>query len=218
MSGPAGPKPAPMGPSGEPPRSPGDMGALSVARLQYDRALECEVYKLLPGEFLATGLDLAISTVLGSCVAVCLHDPVVAVGGMNHFLLPGGDRGQGGRYGAHAMELLINELLRRGAQRERLAAKVAGGARVLDGGTVFDVGSRNADFVEAYLAAERIPVLASELRGQRPRKLLFFPHRGLALLRAVGDARDRADWQAEQRYVQRLVNRAPPPGGGVELF
>ena len=199
---------------------PGDdgAGACHIARLQYDRGLDCEVYKLLPGEFLATGLDLAISTVLGSCVAVCLHDPVAAVGGMNHFLLPGGDRGQGGRYGAHAMELLINELLRRGAQRPRLAAKVAGGARVHDGGTALDVGGRNADFVEAYLADEGIPMLASELRGPRPRKLLFFPRRGIALLRAVGEARDRADWQAEQRYVQQVANRAPPPGGEVELF
>ena len=108
-----------------------------VARLEaratrhyFDSAFQCQAVKVLPNEYYVTDEDLMISTVLGSCVAACIHDPVTGVGGMNHFMLPEGDMQSPAsatmRYGAFAMEVLINELLKAGAVRDRLEAKVFG--------------------------------------------------------------------------------------------
>ena len=111
--------------------------------------------------------DAVLSTLLGSCVAACLRDPVAGVGGMNHFLLPGDqfDTGGGGaeRHGVHAMELLVNGLLRRGAARSRLEAKLFGGARIMSGLT--DIGEKNATFAERFLRAEKISVVGGSLRA-----------------------------------------------------
>ena len=102
-------------------------------------------------QFVTTDPEVVLTTLLGSCVAACMRDPVAGVGGMNHFLLPGGrsssaDR-QAERHGVHAMELLVNALLQRGARRDRLEAKLFGGARLIDGLT--DVGRQNAEFTRA---------------------------------------------------------------------
>ena len=101
----------------------------------HDKAFGCEAVKILPGEYFATDGDMALVTVLGSCVAACLRDPVAGVGGMNHFMLPRDDTSgalsRSARYGAYAMEVLINQLMRMGARRERLEAKVFGGGNVL---------------------------------------------------------------------------------------
>src|ERR1700712_1014008 len=124
--------------------------------------------------------DVVLSTLLGSCVAACLHDPVAGVGGMNHFLLPGTDREDDGtsslRYGAYAMELLVNGLLAQGAKRGRLEAKLFGGARMLAGLT--DLGSRNAEFAEDYVRRENIAFVGGSLRGERGRRIEFWPHSG----------------------------------------
>ena len=123
--------------------------------------------------------DLVLSTLLGSCVAVCLRDPVARVGGMNHFLLPGTDLSRDSsslRYGAHAMALLVEALVAHGARRERLGAKLFGGGRVLAGLT--DLGSRNADFAETYLCGLNITYLGGSLRGDRGRRVEFWPSCG----------------------------------------
>lgn len=186
--------------------------------LLFDRQFRKETFKLQPGEFAATGLDLILTTVLGSCVAACLYDPVVRVGGMNHFLLPGRQEdGCSGRYGMYAMELLINEILRRGGQRNRLLAKAFGGGAVLGSGSSLDVGNRNASFIEEYLEAEGIPLLGSDLRGQKARRVVFFPATGQALVRPVDSSRDHSDWQEEQRYA-REVGAQASQAGAVELF
>ena len=108
--------------------------------------------KIFPGEFYVTLHDEWIVTVLGSCVSACIRDAAVGIGGMNHFMLPGDGTpesraarpaSEAARYGTHAMEKLINELLGRGARRERLETKVFGGGRVLPGLT--DIGRRNAE-------------------------------------------------------------------------
>src|SRR3954452_1218512 len=111
--------------------------------------------------------DLVLSTLLGSCVAVCLRDPVAGVGGMNHFLLPGTEHADASslRYGSGAMELLVSALLANGAKRSRLEAKLFGGARMLAGLT--ELGARNADFAEDYLRRERIAHIGGSLRGER---------------------------------------------------
>ncbi len=193
------------------------MGGQSV--IIYDRQFHREVIKLQPGDYGATGLDLMFSTVLGSCVSACLYDPLNRIGGMNHFLLPGSSgHQQVGRYGMYAMELLVNEMLKRGAQRDRIVAKVFGGARVLRTLQSMDIGSRNADFIERYLADEEIPVIASDLRSSHPRKVIFFPATGQALVRAVGSSSDFGELQAEERYAAKVSHTEPPIGGHIELF
>ena len=163
--------------------------------------------------------DVMLTTILGSCVAVCMRDPKTGVGGMNHFLLPSGKAeglDEGRRYGAYAMELLINELLKRGASRKRLEAKVFGGANVLKGFTSNPVGTRNADFVLAYLAAERIPVMAEDLRGIHPRKVFFFPQTGKVMVNRMPHAHD-AEVAATESAIRSRLSRTPV-SGGVELF
>ena len=120
-----------------------------------------------------------LSTVLGSCVAVCLWDPAAKVGGMNHFLLPAAP-GQGDakmlRYGAHAMEVLINEVLKLGARRKALQAKLFGGANVTD--ALGPIGQANASFALTYLSDEDIPCIATSLGGTQARRIVFRPVTG----------------------------------------
>ena len=155
-----------------------------------------------------------LTTVLGSCVAACINDPVAKVGGMNHFLLPGDGGGEGMRYGVHAMELLVNALLRRGARRERLQVKLFGGGRMFD--KLADVGAQNAAFAERFVRDEGLAFAGGSLRGGQARRVQYWPVSGRARqsLLAPTDAEVLA---AESR---RMVAHAGPQddGGGVELF
>lgn len=136
---------------------------------------------IIQGEYkVVTAPDIVLSTVLGSCVAACLRDPVAGIGGMNHFLLPGDKTSrhsqEAERYGAYLMELLINELLKSGAQRYRLEAKLFGGARMLEG--LSDIGAQNAAFAKEFLSMESIPIVAEHLGGTHGRRVEFFPTSG----------------------------------------
>ena len=153
---------------------------------------------------------VVLTTVLGSCVAACLCDPAAGVGGMNHFLLPdgaGAGTDPGRRYGAYAMELLINDLLKAGARRDRLEAKLFGGGRMFD--ALLDVGQANADFAERFLKDEGIRVVSGSLRGLGGRRLHYWPASGRALQRGVADA-------AAPR--PRPAPLALPAVGELELF
>ncbi|MFZ5658035.1 MAG: chemoreceptor glutamine deamidase CheD [Pseudomonadota bacterium] len=189
----------------------------------FDEALQTRAFRVLPAEYRVTDQPIALVTLLGSCVAACLYDPAMGVGGMNHFMLPDtqpasmAQRGDGSaRYGAHAMELLINDLLKRGARRNRLQAKVFGGGNVLRGFTSDPIGTRNARFVLDYLAAERIPVLAQDLGDVHPRKVCFFANSGRALVRRLPITRDEEIVRAERALYGRLTRA--PVSGSVELF
>ena len=116
-------------------------------------------------------------TVLGSCIAACIWDGKARTGGMNHFMLPEGEDGSG-RYGSYAMELLINEMLKLGARRETMQAKVFGGGQVMAGFTTMNVGERNTKFVLDYLATERIPVVSQDVSGHSSSKSLLLPGHG----------------------------------------
>lgn len=159
--------------------------------------------------------DVMLTTILGSCVAVCMRDPETGLGGMNHFLLPEGRAeglDEGRRYGAYAMELLINELLRSGARRDRLEAKLFGGARMFGG--LSDVGASNAAFAEKFLRDEGIPVVGSSLGGLSARRVQYWPTTGRAQQRTVTD-------NAELTRLRDPVVRTPAPApdeGSVELF
>ena len=185
-----------------------------------DSALGYEAVKLLPGEYFATDRDVALVTVLGSCVAACLRDPVAGVGGMNHFMLPSDEAPKAAsrpaRYGAYAMEVLINKLMRMGAKRERLEAKVFGGGAVVPGLTQINIGESNAAFAIDYLANERIAVGAIDLRGGDARKVYFFPRSGKALVRVLRTLRNNTIAERELSYSRRLNDL--PSGGDIELF
>ena len=168
---------------------------------------------IVQGEFHVTDdAGLVLTTILGSCVAACLHDPVARVGGMNHFLLPGDEISTMAcdRYGVHAMELLVNGLLQRGARRERLQAKLFGGARMLKGLT--DIGTMNADFAERFIKRERIAYTGGSLRGERGRRLQFWPVIGRARQLAMAKS-DTAVFAAEA--VRPVM---PAEQGGLELL
>ena len=120
--------------------------------------------ELYIGDVAASTKPLALHTLLGSCVAVCLHDSRLGIGGMNHILLPGGShQDRSTRFGVHAMELLVETLLKIGADRRRLVAKAFGGANVLPCFHAPTIGDHNVSFVRQYLAAERIPLIAQRL-------------------------------------------------------
>lgn len=144
------------------------------------RSMEGAVFvPLFQGETRISGRhEEVMTTILGSCIATCMWDPVVGVGGMNHFLLPGdtGDRGTNMRYGVNAMELLINGLLKKGADRRRLEVKIFGGAKMFEGGA--EIGAKNASFAKWYLANEGFKIISSCLGGSRGRKIRFWPVSG----------------------------------------
>jgi chemotaxis protein CheD len=184
-----------------------------------ERGFETQAVKVLPGEFYVDAAETPIVTILGSCVAVCLRDPATQVGGMNHFLLPdGGDSsvaGTAGRYGVNAMEMLINELVKRGAQRRRLEAKIFGGGHVMKNFTSLNVGQRNAEFTKAFLKTEEIRLLSEDLLDIHPRKVCFLPKSGRAFVKKLA-AVDEALVLQEKQYQKRLVEK--PVAGDIELF
>lgn len=187
----------------------------------FDPQLKAHVFKLLPGRFHVATADEVIGTLLGSCVAACIHDPVRGIGGMNHFLLP--DAGpqdefaavvsSGARYGAFAMESLINALLSRGASRQRLQVKLFGGARVL--ARLSDVGARNIEFVRRYVATEGLTVVGADLGGEQPRKLLMYPATGRVMVRRLPPVESSEVASAETRYLRTMDK---PVRGSAELF
>jgi len=192
-----------------------------ATNLYFDRTFDCEAAKILPGEYYYTGKPMLIVTVLGSCVAACIRDRVTGIGGMNHFMLPdGGDPGSptsaSMRYGAYAMEVLINQLLKAGARRENLEAKVFGGGNVLRGFTAMNVGERNAKFVRTFLKAEGIPIVAEDLNDVHPRKVYFFPRTGRVLVKKLKQLNNYTLVKREQAYATQLKNNVVV--GDIDLF
>jgi chemotaxis protein CheD len=166
---------------------------------------------IVQGEFQVTDdPSLVVSTLLGSCVAACIRDPVAGVGGMNHFLLPGAGRDRGReaeRYGDYLMELLVNGLMQKGACRDRLEAKLFGGARMLQG--LSDIGAKNAEFAERYLEYEGIRLVSKDLGGERGRRLQYWPVSGRARQSYVSTGVD------ESEILKTPLSRGY---GEVELF
>ena len=165
---------------------------------------------IVQGEFhVSDESNLAITTLLGSCVAACINDPLARVGGMNHFLLPGEDTNSPlvARHGVHLMELLINGLLKLGAARHRLEAKLFGGARTMN--VLSDFGAANGKFAQEFLRREGIAITGGSLGGETGRRIQFWP----------------ADGRARQKLVrtidepQRITPIAiPHSDGDLELF
>lgn len=179
--------------------------------------------RVLSGGMFCSARPAVVRTLLGSCVAACLFDPSTQIGGMNHFMLPKGrERGTGRAlaYGAHAMEMLINEIMRHGGDRRRLQAKVFGAATVLtdfQGGAA--VAQRNAEFVRRYLRDERIPIVGEKLGGTHPIQVRFETHTGRAFARDAGRARSSEAAAQDAAYFKKVSREARSgTSGEAELF
>jgi chemotaxis protein CheD len=191
-----------------------------ATNLYHDRNFDSPAAKILPGEYYVTQKEMVLVTVLGSCVAACIRDTEIGIGGMNHFMLPdeGGKEvvSSSARYGTYAMEMLINHLLKNGARRNRLEAKVFGGGAVLASLSSSTVGTRNAEFVLQYLQTEKIPVVAKDLLDAYPRKIYFFPNSGRVLVRKLHRVHNDTLYSREKEYRSRLEHSEV--AGDIELF
>jgi len=187
----------------------------------YDAHFANDAVKILPGEYFVHDEDLLVMTTLGSCIAACLWDRQAKVGGMNHFMLPegGGDvaGGASGRYGSYAMELLINEMMKLGASRTTMEAKVFGGGQVISGMSAMNVGQRNTAFVLDYLKTERIPVVSSDVLDICPRKVCFLPASGKAMVKRLASANAESLLAQERAAAQKAVV-GTSGAGSVDLF
>ncbi|MEY4562097.1 MAG: hypothetical protein RLZZ618_1374 [Pseudomonadota bacterium] len=193
------------------PRKPGE-----ASFFFYDAHFKNDAVKILPGEYFVHNEDMLIMTTLGSCIAACIYDRNAKVGGMNHFMLPEGS-GESGRYGSYAMELLINEMMKRGANRLTMEAKVFGGGQVVSGMTTMNVGERNTTFVMDYLKTERIPVVSKDVLDIYPRKVCFLPGSGKAMVKRLAPTNTDALLAQDRAAVQKAVP-AVTGGGSVDLF
>jgi chemotaxis protein CheD len=194
------------------PRQPG-----AASFFFFDAHFRNEAVKVLPGEYFVHDEDILILTTLGSCIAACLWDRERRIGGMNHFMLPDGAGGaDSGRYGSYAMELLINAMIKRGATRSTMEAKVFGGGAVVSGMSSINIGERNTSFVLDYLRTERISVVSKDVLDIHPRKVCFLPASGQAMVKRLASTNTEA-LAAQERAA---ANRAAPAAGGgsIDLF
>ena len=185
----------------------------------YDAHFKNDAVKILPGEYFVHDEDMLIMTTLGSCIAACLWDRDKRIGGMNHFMLPEGNSStDGGRYGSYAMELLINELIKRGATRSTMEAKVFGGGAVISGMNSINVGERNTKFVLDYLHTERISVVSKDVMDIYPRKVCFLPASGKAMVKRLASTNTEMLAAQERAASRAAATPAQNGGGSVDLF
>ncbi len=208
------------------PRQPRALPGFEQVRRYWDPVHKVYAAKIMPGEFYVTRGGEMIVTTLGSCVSACIRDREKGIGGMNHFLLPlrGGDPAKwvhdpvnlATRYGNHAMEQLINRIMRLGGRREQMEVKLFGGGRVLKGVTT-DVGKRNIEFAMEYIAIESLPLLAQDVGGLYPRKVQYYPETGRAFSKKLLRTRNETLVEREKNYLHELEDEAIE-GGEVDLF
>ncbi|MEP7206011.1 MAG: chemoreceptor glutamine deamidase CheD [Casimicrobiaceae bacterium] len=184
-----------------------------TARIEYfDHKFQTQALKLLPGEYQVAPADTMLVTVVGSCVAACIRDTRLGIGGMNHFMLPDGGAADGpgsesARYGVYAMEVLVGKLLKLGVDREHLEAKVFGGGTLLETAKR-SVGERNAAFVLRFLRGQGIRIAAQDLLGVHPRKIYFFPDTGRTLVKTLRALHNDTIVQRERDYRARLLGES----------
>lgn len=159
-----------------------------------------------------------LMTILGSCISACIRDPLLGIGGMNHFLVPKAGKADvaamSTRFGVNAMEQLLNGIYKLGGHRDRLEIKVFGGGNVT--GHFRNIGSANADFVRDFLKKESFRIFAEDMEGDLPRRLHYFPDTGKVMLRKLRRAEDNVVVEYEKRFQKTLI--AQPDSGDVDLF
>lgn len=182
--------------------------------------------KILPGQFYVSRAGEMIVTVLGSCVSACVRDPMIGVGGMNHFMLPiqrdnmlnvtNSALGEATRYGNWAMEFLVNEILKQGGKRQNLEVKIFGGGKVLSNMNLMDVGQKNISFVHEFLHQEGMKIKAEDVGGVYPRKVLYFSDTGSVKMRKLKTVNNETVFERELSYAKTINSK--PAQGDVELF
>lgn len=177
-----------------------------------DSDADVPIRPIIVGELVASATPLRLTTLVGSCIAVCLFDPKYSIGGMNHFMLPCSTTSdkQCATYGIHAMELLVNEIMKLGGDRRRLVAKIFGGGNVLGRneapGSMHAIGDRNAEFALEFLQTDGIPVVAQDIGGLVGRQVHFLTHTGQAFVRPV----QKVDENFEQN-IRQMKSRVRAP-------
>jgi chemotaxis protein CheD len=174
--------------------------------------------QVFPGDFYVSRADEVITTVLGSCVSACVRDPALGLGGINHFMLPvdpdPASAGASARYGAFALERLINELVKHGGARNRLEVKVFGGGKVMPGAS--DIGQANIAFVRTFFATEGLPIVAEDVGEQYARRLRYRPRTGQVMIHRLPMSDAKALEEREQQLRQAMAARLKGPD--PELF
>lgn len=198
-----------------------DKGIARPERRALDRDNDSDVIKLISGEYhVSNKPGQMIVTILGSCVAACMRDPVTKIGGMNHFLLPdtadtslkGGN--ESARYGAFAMEQLINGIIALGGVKNRLEVKVFGGGNVINNSAM--IGSRNVAFVRKFLSDEGLKIVSEDLGDTYPRRLRYYPDTGKVMLMKLRRREDMEVVTEEVSFAATLKSK--PLEGNIELF
>ena len=184
------------------------------------KRIEHTALNINPGGW-AVDTERPIATLLGSCVAVCIYDTKLGLGGMNHFLLPSRMKDNNADIdivlaGDYAMEVLVNALLGKGAQKKRMVAKAFGGGAIVNA-IRMPIGQRNADFAREWLGRESIPLLASDFGGAWARKVICVPATGDAFCRRIpiNQAGTEAVVRSELDYEKTLIAPRAPK---VDLF
>lgn len=198
-------------------RAPDDF--FQGSRRYYDNALKATVVNVHAGDcFVTDKPDEMAATVLGSCISACVRDPYVNVGGMNHFLLPSSNAqdAESMRFGAFAMEKLINEILKRGGKKERLEVKLFGGGNVIASSAL--IGTKNIQFVHDYLALEELKVIGEDVGGTWPRKVRYMPYSGRAQVLKLRRDEDYKNVEREEKRYTKSIVKPVVSGGDVELF
>lgn len=190
----------------------------------WDRVHKVHTAKILPGEYYVSAHGEMITTVLGSCISACVRDTRLAIGGMNHFMLPHGNRyhdqwentgvGAPNRYGNYAMEHMINDMLKMGAVRSNLEIKVFGGGKVMKEMT--DVGDRNIRFIHEYIQEEGLLLAGEDVGDIYPRKILYFTDTGRVRVKKLRSLHNDTILARESRYMREIDSAQVV--GEVELF
>lgn len=206
------------------PKLPDALPGFEKVSRYYDRQNQKVAAKIKPGEYYVSDSDELIVTVLGSCISACIRDRVNQIGGMNHFMLPVTDEDtfigakahqNAARYGNFAMEFLINNILRNGGERRYLEVKLFGGAKVIK--KMSDVGDRNIQFIHEYMNSENLQVLASDLGGNHPRKVLYNPLTGVVRVKKLRNLHNDTIVRREDRYLNDIQNDQSS-SSDIELF
>lgn len=207
------------------PPPPRALRGFSEISRYWDRQREIYTAKILPGEYYVTTNNELITTVLGSCVSACIRDPAMAIGGMNHFMLPASAdmtssssafNSQATRYGNFAMEKLINEILKNGGRREALEIKLFGGGKVIAHMHQADVGNRNIKFAREYMVMEGFNIAAEDLGDIYPRKVVYDPISGKVQIKKLRKLHNETIVERERGYLDTIIQA--PAAGDIELF
>ena len=178
-----------------------------------------DIVKIISGDWYVTNdRNEMLTTILGSCISACIRDPVAGIGGMNHFLLPGDAGGvptaDAARYGTYAMESLINTIIKMGGRKDRLEIKVFGGGNVISSSA--KIGSKNAQFIRDFLMKEGYHIASSDLEGDQPRRVHYYPATGKVMLKKLQRGDNPGLAKEEESYRKSIA--AKPIEGDIDLF